>query len=662
SPTPSLFALIIGINKYADKNIPELHGAAPDADEVDEFLLSVTGVSPDHVMNLRNEEATRDAIVGAIRKLTTNPAIKENDPILIFYAGHGAEVKAPLGWPPNNATGLVQMLVPHDFVWSGSDSCIRGQGILDITLSQLLADLAKANVGKMTVILDCCHSGSGTRKDRSDDTFAVRGIELPTGYTIPLDVLHDDTSSRASSIAQGFQTTGLRSHVLLAACMQGQEAKERQGHGAFTSALLRLLREEGVDKLTYKDVITRISDLPSQNPQCEGFHQNRILFNAKVANPRCELYHVRASSRPTQYILEGGAAHGITNKAEFAVYADRNMSSPIGMVIALQPTAFNTLCTLHPQSEVPFALSEPRFALQTRTGEGHDVRLFIELNIKLLDVFIRVMKEMQRTDVEKRQFYLVDSVDDEPDLVITLDNDLVQFRIMDQTCQQYGLTHMPLENKINPDYLYLILRNAAHFYWHLHRSNKEGRIATQKIELECIKLIRSGELTTDLEDLWLPDPAGHNFNVGGMIILNVKEGEDEEHDTYGYRIINNSNVPLYAAMFYFDVSDLSIDDYYLPGAAAHGTADISLPANGSLTIGFGASGTAPQTYFLREGQTVDVGFLKLFFSTENVDYSSIAQKSLFGEDSEGRAGKRKEPRRYLWDTLTIPIVQKQGWA
>jgi hypothetical protein len=81
-----------------------------------------------------------------------------------------------------------------------------------------------------------------------------------------------------------------------------------------------------------------------------------------------------------------------------------------------------------------------------------------------------------------------------------------------------------------------------------------------------------------------------------------------------------------------------------------------------LTIGFGASGTAPQTYFLREGQTVDVGFLKLFFSTENVDYSSIAQKSLFGEDSEGRAGKRKEPRRYLWDTLTIPIVQKQGWA
>lgn len=277
-----------------------------------------------------------------------------------------------------------------------------------------------------------------------------------------------------------------------------------------------------------------------------------------MANPRCELYHVRASSRPTQYILEGGAAHGITNKAEFAVYADRNMSSPIGMVIALQPTAFNTLCTLHPQSEVLFALSEPGFALQTRTGEGHDVRLFIELNIKLLDVFIRVMKEMQRTDVEKRQFYLVDSVDDEPDLVITLDNDLVQFRIMDQTCQQYGLTHMPLENKINPDYLYLILRNAAHFYWHLHRSNKEGRIATQKIELECIKLIRSGELTTDLEDLWLPDPAGHNFNVGGMIILNVKEGEDEEHDTYGYRIINNSNVPLYAAMFYFDVSDLSI--------------------------------------------------------------------------------------------------------
>lgn len=44
--------------------------------------------------------------------------------------------------------------------------------------------------------------------------------------------------------------------------MSGQTAKERQLRGAFTSQLLELLKEEGVDRLTYKDVVMRLPDLP----------------------------------------------------------------------------------------------------------------------------------------------------------------------------------------------------------------------------------------------------------------------------------------------------------------------------------------------------------------------------------------------------------------
>ncbi|KAF8170849.1 caspase domain-containing protein [Mycena galopus ATCC 62051] len=655
SPTPSLFALIIGINKYADNNIQNLYGAVPDAEEVNKFLLSVVGVSSDRIVNLRDEESNRDAIVGAIRDLTINPAIKQNDPILIFYAGHGAEAKAPPGWPANNATGQVQMLIPHDFAWSDSDRSMHGQGVLDITFSQLLTDLATKKSDNITVILDSCHSGSGTRKDRNDDNFSMRGIELPTGYTIPLEVLNEGAATRAGSIAPAYQTAGLRSHVLLAACMQGQQARERQGHGLFTSALLSVLRKEGVDRLTYKDVITRIGDLPLQNPQCEGVHQNRILFDAKVASPCRDLYRIRASAKPSEYILEAGEAHGIAKKAEFAVYADINMSSLLGMVISLQPKVFNTLCILHPQSEAPLALlpSEPGFALQTRAGEGQDVRVFIELTEKLLDVFIRVGQEMQKTDVEKRLFRLVDSIDDRPHLALTLENDLVQFHIMDKTCRQYGLTHMPVKSDINSDYIYSILRKAADFYRHLYRSNKEGKSATQIVEVKCIQVPKFYDST------WIPAPGAENFNVGGLITINV-----DEETYYGYEIINKSNVPLYAAMVYFDVGGLGIEDYYLPSTAANGKVDVSLPAKGSVTIGFGACGAPGWNYFLREGQTVDVGFLKLFISTEYVDYSSILQKSLLDEEpdeglDESRAGRR-EMRSSIWDTLTIPMVQKTG--
>ncbi len=278
SPAP-LFALVIGIDEYLSNWIPNLSGAVADADAISTFLQENLRVPTGQIKNLRNEEATRLTIEAAIKDLGKNPKIKKDDPILIFYAGHGAEVNAPSGWP--SANGKIQMLVPHDFITSGSDDSERGQGVLDMKLSHLLADLATKKsdniasfhsflsrnvsnrVYRQTVIFDCCHSGSGTRTDDADDpTFAVRGIDLPETYAIAQNLLHEiEPDARASDVAKGFEKTGLLSHVLLAACKHGQEAGERDGRGVFTSALLSLLREKGIDKLTYKDVITSLPDL-----------------------------------------------------------------------------------------------------------------------------------------------------------------------------------------------------------------------------------------------------------------------------------------------------------------------------------------------------------------------------------------------------------------
>jgi len=81
--------------------------------------------------------------MNAIQNLANNPAIDGpgEDPILIFYAGHGGEAPTPHpDWKTNN--GMIQMLVPYDFALEGSDGH-RGQGIFDITLSGLLTDIAK---------------------------------------------------------------------------------------------------------------------------------------------------------------------------------------------------------------------------------------------------------------------------------------------------------------------------------------------------------------------------------------------------------------------------------------------------------------------------------------------------------------------------------------
>ncbi|KAK0234529.1 hypothetical protein EDD85DRAFT_922629 [Armillaria nabsnona] len=650
SPPPSLFALVIGIDKYLSNGIRNLSGAVADVDAVNDFLQKTLRVPEHQIKNLRNEEATRLTIEAAIKDLENNTAIKTDDPILIFYAGHGAEANAPSGW--SSANGKIQMLLPHDFITSGSDDSKRGQGVLDMRLSHLLANLAAKKSDNITVILDCCHSGSGTRTDDDDPTFAVRGIDLPETYTITQDLLHDiEPDARASDVAKGFEKSGLLSHVLLAACNHGQEAGERDGRGVFTSALLSLLREKGVGKLTYKDVIINLPDLHAQNPQCEGVHQSRYLFNSKVVNPHSELYPIRASSHtPGQYALEAGEAHGITKNAEFAVFADRDMKSALGAVVVSNTAAFNSSCRFLSAggNELPFRLADPGFALQTRAGEDQDVRLFIEPDERLLGIFNRIANEMR---AGRRRFHLVKSHDDKPDLVVAADGDVIHFEIMDNLCRQHGLTRMPFEVKIeDEDAIHRILQSSAHFYWYLRHSSKGSPLAGST--LECMKLKETGEYTDDLLEILEPDPNCHNLNIEGVIMVDV-----DEEAIYGFKITNKASLPLYVSIFYFDVSDLSISSYYQPGSAKKNV-DVSLPPGESLAIGYGASGTVPHMYTLRDGQDVDVGFLKLFYSTEYLDLSGIVQGSPFNII---RSAKRAVPdSKYLWDSMCVAVVQKRG--
>lgn len=75
------------------------------------------------------------------------------------------------------------------------------------------------------------------------------------------DVWHG-SSGRSTQIAPGFLQSGLMSHVLLAACGAKELAKEQQGRGVFTQALLEVLSTVGADKATYTDLVKRIHALP----------------------------------------------------------------------------------------------------------------------------------------------------------------------------------------------------------------------------------------------------------------------------------------------------------------------------------------------------------------------------------------------------------------
>jgi len=153
-------------------------------------------------------------------------------------------------------------------------------------------------------------------------------------------------------------------------------------------------------------------------------------------------------------------------------------------------------------------------------------------------------------------------------------------------------------------------------------------------------------------------PDTPNLVQDGVVDLCV-----DETSMYGIKITNDTNVALFPSLFYFDNSDLSIQSSYLPPTSG-GKIDPPLPAGGSLTIGYGSGSVAPFTYFLRDGQNVDVGFLKLFLSTEPVDLSHLIQRSPFEFDlarSDMAYGEEKSDKTMCqWETVLLTIIQRRS--
>jgi hypothetical protein len=137
---PHLFALIIGINNYESHKIPNLEGAVPDADAVRDYLQKQLGVPSNQIRNLRDSGATRAAIIDGIKAFSFNNKIKEGDPILIYYAGHGGSAGTPKGWEVGS-TNKIELLIPYDYSSSLEDGDPK-HGIPDRTLGALLSQLA----------------------------------------------------------------------------------------------------------------------------------------------------------------------------------------------------------------------------------------------------------------------------------------------------------------------------------------------------------------------------------------------------------------------------------------------------------------------------------------------------------------------------------------
>ena len=93
-PSELRWALIVGVDQYADKQITPLAGAAADAHALGDALVKYAGFQPEHVVVLATDlPSERQPTKGNILvKLSNISSLLPKDGLLLFsFAGHGIE-------------------------------------------------------------------------------------------------------------------------------------------------------------------------------------------------------------------------------------------------------------------------------------------------------------------------------------------------------------------------------------------------------------------------------------------------------------------------------------------------------------------------------------------------------------------------------------------
>ncbi len=208
-------ALIIGVNECPDFRLPDgtrprpLQGAENDATALADFLVREAGFARRDVMVLKGPEATRDRIKSAFDLLAKRA--RAEDHLVIHYSGHGTQVADVR--PFDEPDGRDEALCPWDATADGANL------LLDDDLGVWLD---RVRAGRVTVILDCCHAGTGTKDVAADREIVSRFLPMkpvagrPSPSKKPWRELQNNTKGFGSQLTGFF------------ACQPDQEAYERR--------------------------------------------------------------------------------------------------------------------------------------------------------------------------------------------------------------------------------------------------------------------------------------------------------------------------------------------------------------------------------------------------------------------------------------------------
>ena len=199
------YAIVIGIDKY--EHVRQLNYAVKDAKSIQEILEETFDFPSENITLLTDKEATRENILNSFFEITEN--VRENDRVLIFFAGHGETMDLDEG-------GEKGYLLPVD----GDRERLY---LTSIPMDELKNIALMTKAKHLLYLVDACYGGIAT--------VGSRGIQESTSS----QYIEKISKNKARQII----TAGGRGEKVI--------EKPEWGHSAFTINLKRGLIDGNAD-------------------------------------------------------------------------------------------------------------------------------------------------------------------------------------------------------------------------------------------------------------------------------------------------------------------------------------------------------------------------------------------------------------------------------
>jgi Caspase domain/Domain of unknown function (DUF4384) len=305
--TPRKLALLVGINEYPEvSGFASLRGCVTDVELQRQLLIYRFGFNPADILTLTNAQATRSQILSAFEEHLIKQA-KPEDVVVFHYSGHGSQVTDPDGDFPD---GLNSTFVPVDSALPPAFPFEGGvvQDIMGHTLFLLMSALQSEQV---TVVLDSCHSGGGTRGNLR--VRSPEGIDLVRGNGIALTASPEEFEyqtqwlSRLNLSPEEFihrRREGIAKGVVIAATQRDQLAADAPFSdffaGAFTYLMTQYLWQE-TGSQTFASAIPNIARSTTQL----SFSRQEPLYEVPAGSntDRQPLYFISQQTPPAEAVI-----------------------------------------------------------------------------------------------------------------------------------------------------------------------------------------------------------------------------------------------------------------------------------------------------------------------------------------------------------------------